>query len=58
MVAKCLDLNKLCSCRCEKKNEKIDMYDYPVHDYNQERNGTNRCLFQERLLRYRILLSW
>ena len=54
----------------EGKNEKIDMYDFPVHDYIQERNGspyvlsfdnTNRCLFQERLLRsknFATMVTW
>ena len=64
------DLNKLCSWRCGGKNEKIDMYDFPVHDYTQERDGSpyvlsfdnkNRCLFQERLLRsknFATMVTW
>ena len=37
----------------EKKNEKIDMYVFPVHDCTQEQKGTNDRLSHERLLRSR-----
>ena len=38
MDAKFLDLNKPWSCKYgkKKKNEKIDMYDFPVHDCTRE----------------------
>ena len=39
-VAKFLDLNEPWFCKYGKKNwEKIDMYDFPVHDCTQEQNG-------------------
>ena len=41
MVAKFLDLNKLWSCKSgRKKNEKIEVYDFPVHDCTQEQNSS------------------
>ena len=39
-VAKIHGLNKPWSCRYGGKNEKIDMYDIPVHDCTQEQNGS------------------
>ena len=36
MVAKLLDLNKLWSCQYGRKNENIDMYDFPKHNCTQE----------------------
>ena len=32
MVTKFLDLNKLWSCKYGRKKEKMDMYEFPVHD--------------------------
>ena len=40
MVAKFLDLNKPWSCKYGRKKDKIDMFDFPVHDCTQEQNGT------------------
>ena len=62
MVAKCLDLNKARSFKYGKKTKtkKLNMYDFPVHDYIQEQNSSpyfvlfqqcNGRLYQERLLR-------
>ena len=40
MVAKFLDLNTSWSRKYgRKKNEKIDMYDFPVHGWSQEQNS-------------------
>ena len=62
MVAKCLDLNKAWSFKYgeKTKTKKLNMYDFPVHNYIQEQNGSpyfvlfqqcNGRLYQERLLR-------
>ena len=42
MVAKCLDLDNLWSCKYDKKKKtkKIDTYEYPVHDCIQGQNGS------------------
>ena len=63
MAAIFLDLKKPWSSKNGRKNEKIDVYDFPVHDCTQELNGSpyfssidRQCkcrLCQERLLRSR-----
>ena len=41
MAAKCLDLNKPWFYKYgRKKNEKIDLYEFPGHDCTQEQNGS------------------
>ena len=62
MEAKCLDLNKAWSFKYgKKKTKKLNMYDFPVHDYTQDQTGSpyfflcfnnaNGRLYQERFLR-------
>ena len=40
MVATFLDLNKRSRSNIAEKHEKIDMYEFPVHDCTQEQNGS------------------
>ena len=40
LVAKFSKLSKPWSCKYCRKKEKIDMYDFPVHDCIQEENGS------------------
>ena len=35
-----VDLNKPWSCRYDRNSEKVDMHDFPVHDYTQEQNDS------------------
>ena len=73
MVAKFLDLNKPWFCKYSRtKNEKIVMYDFPVHNCTQQQNGSpcfifhfwdnaNGRLCKERLLRSRnfsTMVTW
>ena len=44
MVAKFLDLNKPWPCKYGRKNENIDIFDFPVHDCTKKQNGSP-CLF-------------
>ena len=40
MVSKYLDLNKSWSYKYGRKKKKIDIYDFPMHDFTQEQNGS------------------
>ena len=60
IVAKFVDLNQPWSCKYGRKNDKNDMYDFPVHHCTPKQNGSsyfssidkaNCRLCQERLLR-------
>ena len=39
-VAKFRDLNSLWPCKHGRKNDKNDMYDFPVHNCTQEQNSS------------------
>ena len=39
-VAKFCDLNSLWPCKHGRKNDKNDMYDFPVHNCTQEQNSS------------------
>ena len=73
MVAKFLDLNKPWFCKYSRtKNEKIVMYDFPMHNCTKQQNGSpcfffhfwdnaNGRLCKERLLRSRnfsTMVTW